>query len=51
MPAKNRVKRTDKDAQTIEALLTHLLRVEFIVDAAIIDDPEDPARCTRPSGC
>lgn len=44
MPAKNRVKRTDNDAQTIEALLTHLLRVEFIVDAAIIDDPEDPAR-------
>ncbi|SMC38927.1 hypothetical protein [Janibacter indicus] len=42
MPATNPTKRTDNDAQTIEALLTHLQRIEYIVDAAVIDDPEDP---------
>ena len=40
MPAKNPIKRTDNDAQSIEALLTHLQRVEYIVDAAVIDDPD-----------
>lgn len=44
MPAKNPTKRTDNDGQTIEALLTHLQRVEYIVDAAVIDDPEDPSQ-------
>lgn len=44
MPATNRTKRTDNDAQTIEALLTHLQRIEYIVDAAVIDDPEDPSQ-------
>lgn len=44
MPATHRTKGTDNDAQTIEALLTHLQRVEYIVDAAVIDDPEDPGQ-------
>lgn len=32
------------DSQTVEALLTHLKRVEWVIDAAIVTDPEDPSR-------
>lgn len=34
----------DNESQTVEALLTHLKRIEWVIDAANITDPEDPSQ-------